>query len=95
MIPNLDLRVALHNLWQVKLGENCWHTCKIIGEGGAYWPNPTFQILAEDDGELIEAKSATGAWAGILSRIKTNILARYVHRFFCERNNSIVGKRSL
>ena len=61
---------------QVKLGENCWHTCKIIGEAGTYWPNPTFQIVADDNAEPILAKSATGAWAGILSRIKANILAR-------------------
>lgn len=57
---------------------NCWHNCSILGETGAYWPLPTFEIRAEDSKEPIVAKSATGAWTAILNRIKAAIITRWV-----------------
>ena len=61
---------------QKEIGQVCWHTCTIVGKGGKFWPEPTFEIIAADDKEPIVAKSATGAWSGILNRIKAAIHAR-------------------
>ena len=46
------------------------HECRVIGEGGAHWPAPTFVVVAADrPDEPLAARSATGAWAAVLARI--------------------------
>ena len=61
---------------QEDTGSSCRHICRIIGKGGKFWPLPTFVIEADDCSEPIVAKSATGAWSGILGRINAAITAR-------------------
>jgi len=47
------------------------HTCRIIGLGGAYWPAPTFVIVAGDrPDEPLAARSATAAWGAVLARVR-------------------------
>ena len=47
------------------------HTCRIIGQGGAYWPGPTFVIVAGDrPDEPLAARSATAAWGAVLARVR-------------------------
>ena len=42
------------------------HDCTIIGEGGAYWPLPTFRVVAADrPTEPLTAKSCTGCWTQV------------------------------
>lgn len=42
------------------------HDCAIIGEGGAYWPGPTFRVVAQDrPQEPLLAKSCTGCWTQV------------------------------
>ncbi len=54
------------------------HTCTILGEGGLYWPAPTFRIVALDrPDEELDARSPTGAWNAILTRINNEIEARW------------------
>ena len=61
----------------VLLDQVCVHECRIVGEGGRYWPAPTFTIVALDrPNELIEGKSATGCWNAILKRVNNEILDR-------------------
>lgn len=44
----------------------CLHECEIIGEGGTYWPSPTFKVTARDrEDEPVEAKSCTGCWSQV------------------------------
>eukprot|EP00775_Hariotina_reticulata_P011190 gene11190-11340_t len=53
------------------------HECEIIGEGGQYWPAPTFVVTARDhEDQPIIAKSCTGCWSGILKRINATIAKR-------------------
>jgi hypothetical protein len=50
----------------VDLGALAWHDCTIVGEGGAYWPAPTFVVTARDrPGEPMVARSCTGCWSGV------------------------------
>jgi hypothetical protein len=42
------------------------HECEIVGEGGQFWPAPTFVVTARDrEDEPIVAKSCTGCWSGV------------------------------
>lgn len=42
------------------------HECEIVGEGGKYWPAPTFVVTARDrEDEPMVAKSCTGCWSGV------------------------------
>lgn len=44
----------------------CLHECEIIGEGGTFWPSPTFMVTARDrEEEPIVAKSCTGCWSQV------------------------------
>ena len=53
------------------------HDCFIIGEGGQYWPKPTFRIVAADrPQEPLEGRSCTACWTGILHRINSEINRR-------------------
>ena len=53
------------------------HTCSILGQEGPHWPAPTFRIVAADrPDEVLDAKSPTGAWNAVLSRINSEIEAR-------------------
>ena len=64
---------------QVDPDDSCRHECRILGRQGCFWPLPTFQIVAADTLAPIDAKSATGAWSGVLVRINAAIKARLVH----------------
>lgn len=62
---------------QVELDQLCMHTCSILGQEGHFWPAPTFRIVAADrPDEELEAKSPTGAWNAVLSRINSEIEGR-------------------
>eukprot|EP00879_Flechtneria_rotunda_P012562 GHRR01013117.1.p1 GENE.GHRR01013117.1~~GHRR01013117.1.p1 ORF type:complete len:818 (+),score=413.00 GHRR01013117.1:146-2455(+) len=53
------------------------HECEILGEGGKYWPAPTFRVTARDQqDEPMTAKSCTGCWTGVLKRINAAISKR-------------------
>ena len=55
------------------------HTCTILGEGGLFWPAPTFRIVALDrPNDELDARSPTGAWNAILTRINNEIEHRSV-----------------
>lgn len=44
----------------------CLHECEIIGEGGKFWPSPTFMVTARDrEDEPVMAKSCTGCWSQV------------------------------
>jgi hypothetical protein len=44
----------------------CLHECDIIGEGGKFWPSPTFMVTARDrEDEPVLAKSCTGCWSQV------------------------------
>ncbi|KAK9905576.1 hypothetical protein WJX75_002376 [Coccomyxa subellipsoidea] len=61
----------------VELDQLCMHTCSILGQEGPHWPAPTFRIVAADrPDEVLDAKSPTGAWNAVLSRINSEIEAR-------------------
>ncbi|PRW21070.1 Transforming growth factor beta regulator 1 [Chlorella sorokiniana] len=61
----------------VAIDQLCVHECHIIGEGGQFWPAPTFKVVALDrPDEPLIAKSCTGCWTGILKRINAEIEAR-------------------
>lgn len=61
----------------VALDQLCVHECYIIGQGGEYWPAPTYKVVSLDrPDEPIIAKSCTGCWTGILKRINAEIEAR-------------------
>ena len=46
------------------------HDCTIIGEGGAYWPLPTFRVVAADrPTEPLTAKSCTGCWTQVRAAV--------------------------
>lgn len=50
----------------VDLGALTLHECEIIGEGGTFWPAPTFVVTARDrQDEPVVAKSCTGCWSGV------------------------------
>ena len=50
----------------VDLESMCVHTCEILGEGGAYWPAPTFVVVAADrQEEPLYGRSCTGCWSGV------------------------------
>ena len=50
----------------VAIDQLCVHDCHIIGQGGQYWPAPTFQVVAMDrPEEPLIAKSCTGCWTGV------------------------------
>lgn len=53
------------------------HDCYIVGEGGQYYPKPTFRIVAADrPEEPLEGRSCTACWTGILHRINGEINRR-------------------
>lgn len=55
----------------------CLHECEIVGEGGNFWPAPTFKVTARDrEDEPVVAKSCTGCWSQILKRINATISQR-------------------
>ncbi len=61
----------------VHLDQLCVHECSIVGQGGRYWPKPTFQVVAMDrPDEPLVASSCTGCWTAILKRINAEIDAR-------------------
>lgn len=61
----------------MELDQLCMHTCSILGREGPNWPAPTFRIVAADrPEEVLDAKSPTGAWNAVLSRINSEIEAR-------------------
>lgn len=61
----------------VQLDQLVAHDCAIIGEGGMYWPAPTFRVVAADrPAEPLFAKSCTGCWTQVLKRINAEIEAR-------------------
>ena len=78
-------RGVLHTLCaQVELDQLCLHTCTILGGGGCFWPAPTFRITAADrPQEMIDAKTPTGAWNAVLSRINAEIETRRAHPPAC------------
>jgi len=44
----------------------CLHECEIVGEGGNFWPAPTFKVTARDrEDEPVVAKSCTGCWSQV------------------------------
>lgn len=44
----------------------CLHECEITGEGGKFWPAPTFTVTARDrEDEPVVAKSCTGCWSQV------------------------------
>lgn len=50
----------------VDLDAICYHECEIIGEGGQYWPGPTYRVVAADrPDEPLIARSCTGCWTGV------------------------------
>ena len=50
----------------VELDQLCLHECTIIGNGGAYWPQPTYKVVAMDRAdEPLLAKSCTGCWTQV------------------------------
>jgi len=61
----------------VLLDQVCVHECRVFGEGGRFWPAPTFRIIALDrPDEVFDAKSPTGCWNAVLRRINGEILRR-------------------
>ncbi len=61
----------------VALDSLCVHECDVIGEGGMFWPAPTFRVVALDrPDEPLIAKSCTGCWTAVLKRINAEIEAR-------------------
>ena len=61
----------------VELDQLVAHECSIIGEGGKFWPAPTFSIVAPDRlDEPLYGKSATACWTQILKRINAEIERR-------------------
>lgn len=53
------------------------HECEIQGEGGQYWPAPTFIVTALDRAdEPLVARSCTGCWTQVLKRINSEIEGR-------------------
>ncbi|BDA47156.1 probable transforming growth factor beta regulator 1 at C-terminar half [Coccomyxa sp. Obi] len=61
----------------VELDQLCLHTCSILGKEDHFWPAPTFRIVAADrPDEELDAKSPTGAWNAVLSRINSEIETR-------------------
>ena len=50
----------------MELDQLCLHECSIIGQGGAYWPHPTYHVVAMDRAdEPLLAKSCTGCWTQV------------------------------
>ena len=50
----------------MELDQLCLHDCSIIGKGGAYWPQPTYKVVAMDRAdEPLLAKSCTGCWTQV------------------------------
>ena len=61
----------------VALDSLCVHECDVIGQGGMFWPAPTFRVVALDrPDEPLIAKSCTGCWTAVLKRINAEIEAR-------------------
>lgn len=61
----------------VALDSLCVHECDVIGQGGMFWPAPTFRVVALDrPDEPLIAKSCTGCWTAVLKRINGEIEAR-------------------
>lgn len=61
----------------VELNQLVVHYCEIVGEGGEFWPLPTFKVTAMDRPEQpMVAKSCTGCWTAILKRINGEINRR-------------------
>ena len=55
----------------VELDQTCVHVCSIIGQGGQFWPAPTFKITALDreDAPLF-GKSCTACWTQVGSPLR-------------------------
>lgn len=61
----------------VELDQLVIHWCTIVGEGGKFWPLPTFKIQTDDrPDEPFYGKSATACWSAILKRINSEIEKR-------------------
>ncbi|KAK9857596.1 hypothetical protein WJX84_011650 [Apatococcus fuscideae] len=61
----------------VALERTCLHECFVLGKAGAYFPLPTFKVVALDrPEEPVIAKSCTGCWTQIQKRINSVIEAR-------------------
>ena len=61
----------------VDLGEHCLHECEVIGEGGQYWPKPTFRVVGSDrPGEPLIGKTPTACWTAVQKRINQEIERR-------------------
>ena len=61
----------------VDLNEHVVHDCQIIGEGGQFWPKPTFRVTASDrPEEPLDGKSATACWTAVQKRINAEIEGR-------------------
>jgi hypothetical protein len=55
----------------VDIGKLVAHDCLIVGERGAYWPKPTFMIVAADrKDEPVSGRSATAAWKQVLTQLE-------------------------
>ena len=49
------------------LGQRCLHTSFIIGEGGRFWPHPTFRVVAADmPGQPEEGITPSACWTKVL-----------------------------
>jgi hypothetical protein len=61
------------------------HECEIIGEGGQFWPAPTFVVTARDrEDQPIVAKSCTGCWSGVSkTMIPDNFSCVYCYLYSC------------
>ena len=61
----------------VALDQLTIYECRVVGQGGAFWPAPTFEVVAADrPDEPLVAKSCTGCWTAVLKRINGEIAAR-------------------
>ena len=61
----------------IDLNEHVTHDCQIIGEGGQFWPKPTFRVTASDrPDEPLDGKSATACWTAVQKRINAEIESR-------------------
>ena len=72
-----SVKMLLASNASVLLDQVCVHECRVVGEGGRFWPAPTFQIVALDrPDEAFDGKSPTGCWNAVLRRINGEILRR-------------------
>ena len=61
----------------VDLDGHCMHECEVIGEGGQFWPKPTFRVVGADrPEEPLVGKSPTACWTAVQKRINGEIERR-------------------